>query len=241
VTASPVPGGFRLDGVKSPVEDAQVADVLLVTAKAREGLTQFLVPSDAAGLSITTLQSLDLTRRFSQIEMRGVEVSSREIVGEIGGAEEAIERELSLAVALQCAETVGATDRAFDMTLAYVKERKAFGRPVGSYQAIKHRCADMLLWLESAKAATVAAVNAVQADSGGSAAASLAKAYVGDRCPVVVRECLQFHGGIGFTWEHDLHLFMRRVESNAAIYGNADYHRDRLARRTVFDDGEGRQ
>ncbi len=110
-----------------------------------------------------------------------------------------------------------------------MKDRKAFGRPIGSYQALKHRLVDMLLWLESAKAATGAAVKAVQFEVERPTAASLAKAYVGDRCPVIVRECLQMHGGIGFTWEHDLHFFMRRVESNAAIYGSPDYHRDRLA------------
>lgn len=156
------------------------------------------------------------------------------MVGAVGGAAEAVERQLALAIAIQCAETVGATDVAFEMTLQYVRDRKAFGRPIGSYQALKHRLADMLLWLESSKAVTVAAIKAVQFDADMSAVASTAKSYVGDRCPVIVRECLQMHGGIGFTWEHDLHLYMRRVESNTAIYGAPDYHLDRLARRIGF-------
>jgi alkylation response protein AidB-like acyl-CoA dehydrogenase len=177
---------------------------------------------------VTPLQSLDLARRFARVTFDGVAVPSSAVVGQVDEASAAIERQLALAVALQCAETIGSTDRAFEMTLAYAKDRKSFGRPIGSYQALKHRLADMLLWLESSKAVTVAAVKAVQFDVNASTSASLAKSYVADRCPVIVRECLQMHGGIGFTWEHDLHFFLRRVESNAAIYGGVDYHRDRL-------------
>jgi alkylation response protein AidB-like acyl-CoA dehydrogenase len=229
MTAAPSGGGYRLEGLKSPVQDAHVADHLLVAARTPGGVTQFLVPADAPGLMISPLRGLDLARRFAQVRFDGVDVPSSAVVGEVDQAAEAVEKQLALAVALQCCETVGTTDRAFEMTLGYVKDRKAFGRPIGSYQALKHRLADMLLWLESSKAAAVAAAKAVQFDVNGSAAASLAKAYIGDRCPVILRECLQMHGGIGYTWEHDLHFFMRRVESNAAIYGTPDYHRDRLA------------
>jgi alkylation response protein AidB-like acyl-CoA dehydrogenase len=228
MTAQPSGGGYRLDGLKSPVQDAHVADQLLVAARTAGGITQFLVPADAPGLSITPLRGLDLARRFAQVRFDGVEVPSAAVVGDVDQAADAVEKQLALAVTLQCCETVGTTDRAFEMTLSYVKDRKAFGRPIGSYQALKHRLADMLLWLESSKAAAVAAAKAVQFDVNGSSASSLAKAYIGDRCPVIVRECLQMHGGIGYTWEHDLHFFMRRVESNAAIYGTPDYHRDRL-------------
>ncbi len=226
--ATAVGTGYRLTGVKSPIQDAQVADHLLVSARTPGGITQFLVPADSPGLSVTPLQSLDLARRFARVSFDNVAVPASAIVGAMDGAAGAIERQLALGVALQCAETVGSTDRAFDITLAYVKDRKSFGRPIGSYQALKHRLADMLLWLESAKAVTLAAVKAVQFDVNASTSASLAKAYVADRCPVIVRECLQMHGGIGFTWEHDLHFFLRRVESNAAIYGGVDYHRDQL-------------
>ncbi len=229
VTAVPAGDGYLLTGVKSPVQEAHLADQLLVSAQTADGLAQFLVATESAGLRVSSLESLDLARRFSRVAFDQVQVPASAVVVEPGQAREATERQLALMVALQCAETVGATDRAFEMTLAYVKDRRSFGRPIGSYQALKHRLVDMLLWLESAKAATAAAVAAVQFDDQASAAASLAKAYVGDRCPVILRECLQMHGGIGFTWEHDLHFFMRRVESNAAIYGGPDYHRDRLA------------
>jgi alkylation response protein AidB-like acyl-CoA dehydrogenase len=234
VQAVPSGAGFRLSGVKSPIQDAQVADHLLVSAITPRGVTQFLVPADSPGLSVAPLRSLDLARRFGRVTFDNVQVSPSVIVGPVDEAADAVERQLSLAVALQCAETVGSTDRAYEITLAYVKDRKSFGRPIGSYQALKHRLADMLLWLESCKAVTVAAVKAVQFDVNASSSASVAKSYVADRCPVIVRECLQLHGGIGFTWEHDLHYFMRRVESNAAIYGGPDYHRDRLVAVTGF-------
>ena len=227
--AVPAGSDFRLTGVKGPIQDAHVADHLLVSARTPEGVTEFLVPSGTPGLSVTPLRSLDLARRFGLVRFEDVQVPGSAVVGGVDAAADAVRRQFALAVALQCAETVGTTDRAFEMTLQYVKDRKSFGRPIGSYQALKHRLADMLLWMESAKAVTLSAVKAVQFDVNAANSASMAKAYVADRCPVIVRECLQMHGGIGFTWEHDLHFFMRRVESNAAIYGNPDYHRDRLA------------
>jgi alkylation response protein AidB-like acyl-CoA dehydrogenase len=180
-------------------------------------------------VSISSLKALDLARRYCDVSFDGVEAPASAVVGVVDQAGGAIEAQLALALALQCAETVGATDRAYEMTLSYMNDRKSFGRPIASYQALKHRLVDMLLWLESAKAATVAAVKAVQFDVDAGNSASLAKAYVGDRCPAILRECLQMHGGIGFTWEHDIHFYLRRVESNALIYGSPDYHRDRLA------------
>jgi alkylation response protein AidB-like acyl-CoA dehydrogenase len=233
LAVQPTHGGFCLDGVKTPVQDAHVADQLLVAARTSMGVTQFLVPAHARGVSIDVLDGLDLARRFCRVRFDAVEVPASALV-ESSDPDDDLQLELALAVALQCAETVGATDRIYSITLQYVKDRKAFGRPIGSYQALKHRLADMLLWLESAKAITVAALEALESERGAPEAASVAKAYVADRCPVIVRECLQMHGGIGFTWEHDLHLFMRRIESNAAIYGDPDHHCDRLARAVGF-------
>lgn len=229
VEATPTQGGYQLGGIKSPIQDAQVAHHFLVSAVAPEGLTQFLVPADTRGLAVRPMESMDLSRRFASVEFDAVEVPASSVVGSPGKAEEAVERQLALALALQCAETVGATEFAFEMTLTYVNDRKAFGRPIGSYQALKHRFADMFLWLEGAKAVTAAAVAAVQQSERESVTGSLAKAYVAAKCPLIVRDCLQMHGGIGFTWEHDIHLFLRRVESNALNYGGRDYHLDRLA------------
>jgi alkylation response protein AidB-like acyl-CoA dehydrogenase len=229
LVADPSGGDYVLTGVKAPVQDGHVADLFLVTADTSDGLAQFLVESGTPGVVVEPMEALDLARRFSLVRFEGVRVPSTSAVGEVGDAGSAIERQLAFAVAMQCAETVGATDRAWEVTLDYVRQRKSFGRPIGSYQALKHRLVDMLLWLESSKAATVVAVQAVQFDADASVAASIAKSYVGERCPMILRECLQMHGGIGFTWEHDLHFYMRRVESNSALFGNPDYHRDRLA------------
>ena len=221
--------GYRLTGIKTPVQDAHVADFLLVTARTSGGMTQFLVPAGAPGLTVEDLEGLDLSRRFGRVSFKDVEVPTEAVVGRIDGAGTDVDAQMALAVSLQCAETIGATDRMYEVLLEYVRDRKSFGRPIGSYQAIKHRLVDMLLWLESSKAATVASVKAVQSEADASGMASVAKSYVADRCPVILRECLQLHGGIGYTWEHDLHLYLRRVESNAAVYGGSDYHRDRLS------------
>ena len=229
VCASHSEGSYRLTGLKTPVQDAHVADIFLVTARTSGGFTQFLIPADAPGLTVKPLEGLDLSRRFGRVRFENVEVSRDAVVGRVDGAESDIEAQMALALALQCAETIGSTDRMYEVLLEYLRDRKSFGRPIGSYQAIKHRLVDMLLWLESAKAATVASLKAVQSELDAMSMACIAKSYVADRCPVILRECLQLHGGIGYTWEHDLHLYLRRVETNAAIYGGADYHRDRLA------------
>jgi alkylation response protein AidB-like acyl-CoA dehydrogenase len=170
------------------------------------------------------------------------------VIGEPADGESRLRLQLALTLALQCAETVGATDRLYQMTLDYARNRKSFGRPIGSYQALKHRLAEMLFWLESAKAATTEAVAAVQAEAfpshagnagetgegpapSGSAfeAACVAKAYVADRCPVIARDCMQMHGGIGYTWEHDLHLYLRRATGDEYLFGTTGWHLDRLA------------
>jgi alkylation response protein AidB-like acyl-CoA dehydrogenase len=225
---APTDGGYRLTGVVTPVQDAHVADHVLVAARAN-GVTQVLVPASAPGVSVEVLDGLDLARRYCRVSLDGVEVPASAVVGAPEQARSELELQLALALALQCAETVGATEAIYEMTLQYVKDRKAFGRSIGSYQALKHRLAEMLLWLESSKAATSAAIAAVQPERGALQAARVAKAYVADRCPAIVRDCLQLHGGIGYTWEHDLHLFLRRVETNASVYGGVDHHLGALA------------
>jgi alkylation response protein AidB-like acyl-CoA dehydrogenase len=202
--------GYQLTGTAGPVQDAQVADYLLVTADGQ----QFLVPADAGGLTVEPLDGLDRSRRYGRVRLNRVQVP-----GSAALVNTRLDGQLALALALQCAETAGALRAAYEMTLRYVKERKAFGRPIGSYQALKHRLAEMLLWLESAQAVTSAAVAAVESDHDALAMARTAKAYVADRGPALVRDCLQMHGGIGYTWEHDMHLFLRRVEASAEIYG----------------------
>jgi alkylation response protein AidB-like acyl-CoA dehydrogenase len=229
VRAVPDGDGFVLHGTKAPIQDAHVADLFLVTARSEGGFTHFLVPASAEGLTITPMESLDLTRRFAQVRFDNVAVPASSIVGVVDEAIDDIERLLELALALQCAESVGVADCTFQFTLAYAQDRKAFGRAIGGFQAIKHRFADMLGWLESAKAVSVAAVQSVQRDVDASEMTSVAKAYVGTHLPQLARDCLQIHGGIGYTWEHDLHLYLRRLESNRALYGSPEQHLDRLA------------
>jgi alkylation response protein AidB-like acyl-CoA dehydrogenase len=221
---------FILAGVKGPVEAGGQADWFLVTATGPEGLSQFLVPSSAPGLRITPLNGLDLVRRHAEIGFDGVRVPSSAVVGVLGGAVQSLEAQLQTALVLQCAEMVGATDRVFDFTVQYAFDRSSFGRALASYQALKHRFADMKLWLESAHAITVDATRAVQSgapDAG--EVARIAKAYVGERCPELIQDCIQMHGGIGVTWEHDLHLYLRRVVVDRQTYGDPMQHRDHLA------------
>jgi alkylation response protein AidB-like acyl-CoA dehydrogenase len=221
---------FVLDGVKCPVEAGIEADWLLVTATGSDGLSQFLVPSSAPGLRVTPLCGLDLVRRHAEIRFEDVRVPASAVVGAVGGAALAFERQIQTALLLQCAEIVGATDRVFDFTVQYAFDRSSFGRPLASYQALKHRFADMKLWIESAQAITVDATRAVQAGAPDAAEViRIAKAYVAERCPELIQDCIQMHGGIGVTWEHNLHLYLRRVVVHRQTYGDPMQQRDQVA------------
>ncbi len=219
-----------LDGVKRPVESADRAGHLLVTGRTGDGLTQVLVPTDAPGVSVRPLRGVDLTRRFAEVRFDAVRVPASAAVGEVGGAAEQVERQLQLALVLACCESVGALQSGFDMTVEYASDRYSFGRPLSSYQALKHRFADMKTWLEASHAITDAAVAAVSARSPQAAElASVAKAYVGDRGDELLHECVQLHGGIGVTFEHDIHLFLRRQTLNRTLHGTPAEHRQRVA------------
>jgi alkylation response protein AidB-like acyl-CoA dehydrogenase len=230
LTATAHDDGWALSGTKTSVQDATVADSWLVTARTGEALTQFLVPADTRGVAVRPLQSLDMTRRFADLEFADAVVSPSSVVGAVGDAAADVEHQLQVALVLQHAETVGAIERVLDFTLEYAKDRMAFGRPIGSYQALKHRFADMKVWVEACHATATASARAVQRDDDdASKLVSVAKAYIADRAPAIVQDCVQLHGGIGVTWEHDLHLYLRRVAQNAALFGSARDHRLRLA------------
>jgi alkylation response protein AidB-like acyl-CoA dehydrogenase len=216
-----------LTGSRGCVLDAGTADWLLVTA-AIEGIpAQLIVRADAAGVTMRPLHCLDLSRRMADVAFDGVRVGADDVLSTGGAA--APESQLLIAIALTCADTVGAIDALFSRTVAYAKERIAFGRPIGSFQAIKHILADQALYLETCKAAAVAAANAVQAgDAGAAEIVSMAAAYIGDVASEIAQECLQVHGGTGYAWEHDLHLFMRRVRSNSVLFGEPSWHRERV-------------
>jgi alkylation response protein AidB-like acyl-CoA dehydrogenase len=221
--------GFVLDGVKRPVEAAAQAGYFLVTGRTGDGLTQVLVPADADGITITALHSLDLTRRFATVTFAGVRVPAEAVLGQPGKADADVERQFQQAVVISTAEAVGAMDVAYALTLAWAADRYSFGRPLNSYQALKHRLADLKSWLEAAHAITDEAAAAVataapEADE----LVSAAKAFVSDYGSELLQDCVQLHGGIGVTFEHDLHLYLRRHTVDRALFGTPDEHRRRL-------------
>jgi alkylation response protein AidB-like acyl-CoA dehydrogenase len=219
-----------VDGVTQPVESAGVADHLLVTGRTGTGLSQVLVSRDAPGVAVEPMHTVDLTRRFSTVRFEGVRVPSRALVGELGGAASAAARQEQLALVMLAAESVGAMQAAFDMTVEWAFDRYSFGRPLASYQELKHRFADMKSWLEASHAIADAAAVAVQDRTADAAeTASVAKAYIGQYGVELVQDCVQIHGGIGVTFEHDLHVFLRRVVLDAALLGTASEHRQRIA------------
>ena len=227
--ARPDGSDLVLSGEKAYVEAAAQADWLLIAARSGEGLTQVLVPRSATGLDVVAGRSIDLCRRFGRVRLDGVRVPASAVVTRPADGPDALERQLQIGLALQCAETVGAAERAFETTIDYGKDRFAFGRPIVSFQALKHRIADMLLALEFSKAITEAL--AAEIDAGGPDAprlASVAKAYVADHCLDLVDECVQLSGGIGVTWEHDVHLYSRRITVNRALLGTPEQHKERL-------------
>ena len=229
LTATPTAEGVVLDGVKTTVEAGAEGDQVLVTARTGAGLTQVLVPAGSPGVEVERMESLDLVRRLAEIRFTGVELPANAVVGEIGGAAADVERQLQLALVLQCAEIVGAIDRAFAFTVEWAFDRYSFGRPLASYQALKHRFAEMKLWLEASHATADAAVRAVEEAAANAAElVSVAKSYIGDQAPALLQGCVQMHGGIGVTWEHDLHLYLRRVTQNALLFGTPEDHRERI-------------
>jgi alkylation response protein AidB-like acyl-CoA dehydrogenase len=222
--------GYRLSGIHERVEAASDADVFLVLALTPAGLAQFVVPSDADGLSVSSLASLDLTRRFGRVEYDGVRVERSAMVGAVGEAEPAVERQFQIAVVLQCAELAGVVEKVLEFTRQWMFDRFSFGRPLASYQALKHRFADMTLWSHAAQATTAAAATAVQERRGDAAElVSIAKAYSGQRATDIIQDCVQLHGGLGVTWEHDIHVYLRRATVDRVTWGAPSEHRRRVA------------
>jgi alkylation response protein AidB-like acyl-CoA dehydrogenase len=230
VDARPRGDGYVLDGATGPVEAGGQADHFLVTVRTGEGVTQLMVDAAAPGVTVVPAHGLDLVRRFAQVGFDQVAVAADDVLGVPGGADLDVEHQVQIAVVLQVAEMVGAIDRTFEFTLEYAFDRHSFGRPLASYQALKHRFADMKTWLEASQATATAAARAVDAESPSAPElASVAKAYVGERGPVILQDCVQLHGGIGVTWEHDLHLYLRRVVTDATQFGTPSDHRERVA------------
>lgn len=219
-----------VDGSVRPVESAAQAQYLLVTGRSESGMTQVLVPASTAGVAIRPLKSIDVTRRFAAVTFHGVRLPASALVGEFGRAGAQVARQIQNAAVILAAESVGAMDAAFAMTLDWAFDRYTFGRALASYQALKHRFADMKSWLEASHAVSDAAAVAV-ADQTPAAAetASAAKSYIGEQGIELAQDCVQLHGGIGVTYEHDLHFFLRRITLDSLLYGTTAEHRRLLA------------
>jgi len=219
-----------LNGVKRPVESASEASQLLVTGRTGGGLTQVIVPAAAKGISLRPMRGVDLTMRFSVVRFDDVRVPVASVLGRVGEAAADVERQLQHALVLLNAEAVGAMQRAFEMTVEWAFDRYSFGRPLASYQALKHRFAHMATWLQASHAISDEAARAVAERTPDAAElVSAAKAYIGEYGAELLQECVQLHGGIGVTFEHDLHLFLRRVTLARALFGTPAEHRRRLA------------
>ena len=222
-----------LDGEKTRVLDGQIADWLIVAARVGAGLEDislFAVRGDSVGLERERVPSVDQTRTFADMTFRHVRVPREALLGEQGGGWPLLMRSVDVAACALAAEQVGAAEACMDLSVAYAKVREQFGRPIGSFQAVKHRCADMLLQVESARSAAYYAgwaAGALGADTG--RAAALAQAYCSDALFFCAAECIQLHGGIGFTWEHDAHLFFKRAQSAKTLLGSPTEHRERVA------------
>jgi alkylation response protein AidB-like acyl-CoA dehydrogenase len=224
-------GTWVLSGVKTLVHDADRSDWLLVTADSPGGPRQFLIERDTPGVSVRVLNGLDITRCFCQVRFEDTAVPSSARLGPAEGSADLIDRQLQIACVLVAAESSGAMDHDMTMAVQYAKDRIAFGRPIGSFQAVKHLLADTSLMLEMSKATVQAAALAVGSnDDDSDVVASVAKAFVGDCGVDLAQNCFQVFGGIGYTWEHDQHLYLRRLSTDAALFGNASWHRERICR-----------
>ncbi|MBE1546370.1 alkylation response protein AidB-like acyl-CoA dehydrogenase [Mycobacterium sp. OAS707] len=229
VTATRTPAGYRIDGAKDRVEAGAESAVLLVVAQCDGAPRQFLVPTDAPGVRVEAQQSIDLVKSYARVHFDGVEVDESAAVGSAEQTPDLIARQSQIAQMLQCAEVVGILDTVLAFTIQWGFDRHSFGRPIGSYQALKHKYADLKIWFEACRATTKAAVAAVASRSpDAEMAVSVAKSYVGEHAPGMLQDCIQLHGGIGVTWEHDLHLYLRRVTLYRSMFGTPEDHNLRV-------------
>ena len=223
--------GWTLSGTKRFVPWAHVADVLLVPARTPDGLTLFLVDPGAAGLTLEPAQVMDGATRLVTVTLEGTPVAGDAVLGAPGQAGPLLASLLRRGAVGAAAEMLGAARRCLDMAVGYAKVREQFGQPIGSFQAIRHKCAEMLLEVENSHSAVYYAAWALDAKAeDAELAPSVAKAYVGDAARRVCGEAIQVHGGIGFTWEYDLHLYFKRAKALEPMYGDGDYHRELIVR-----------
>ncbi|MEJ2206064.1 MAG: acyl-CoA dehydrogenase [Gemmatimonadota bacterium] len=236
--AEPGPGdSYRLTGEKRFVPDAHVADLIVVPARTggsdpegEDGVTLFLVGASAPGVSVRAMETIDPTRRLCELHLEGVDLGRDAILGEPGSGWRPLERVMDVGRVALCAEMVGGAERALEMSTDYARTREQFRRPIGSFQAIQHKCADMLVQLEGARAMTFAAATSLaHGDPDAASDASIAKAWCGEAYRAITTEGVQIHGGLGFTWELDMHLYYKRAKADEVLLGDARFHRARIA------------
>jgi alkylation response protein AidB-like acyl-CoA dehydrogenase len=221
--------GWSLSGEKMFVLDGHTANLVITAARTANGVSLFAVDGDAAGLTRTPLSTMDQTRKQAKLEFSGTPAT---LIGHEGKGWDVLSKVLDLAAVALAAEQVGGAQKCLEMSVEYAKVRIQFGRPIGSFQAIKHKCADMLLEVESAKSAAYYAMwCAAEMNDELPATASLAKAYCSEAYFHAAAENIQIHGGIGFTWEHPAHLYFKRAKSSELLFGDPSYHRELLAQR----------
>ena len=224
-------GSFQLNGRKSFVLDAAIADLILCVVRSGSELALVAIPRGAAGMSIKARPALDATRKMYDVEFHNLVVTNQQVLASGTQARSALEYAAQVATLVVCAETVGAMQWVLESTVEYAKTRQQFGQVIGSFQAVQQQCADMLLHTESGRAATSFAAWALTAGEAESAkAVSVAKAFCSDKGREVCNHGVQVHGGIGFTWEHDLHLYLKKVTVCEFLFGDASHHREQIAR-----------
>ena len=234
LVATPVADGFLLDGAKSYVVDGHVADLLVVAGRipgtaGLDGLALFTVSADASGVDRRLLESMDATRKLARIDFHGAQA---QLLGNVNDGAKPLVRTLDQAAIALANEMVGGAQALLDSAVNYTKLRVQFGRTIGSFQAIKHKCADMLLDVELAKSAAYYAAQAAAADDPEwPALACVAKAAASEIYLRIAIECIQIHGGIGFTWDNDTHLWFKRAKSSEVFLGQPYYHRELLMQR----------
>jgi alkylation response protein AidB-like acyl-CoA dehydrogenase len=226
---------YALSGEKFFVPDAHVADCIVVAARsggsAENGVTLLAVPAREKGVTVTQLKTVDMTRRLCHVKFDNVTVPGANLLGKEGHGWAPLRRTLDVATAALSAEMVGTAQKALDIAVDYAKTRVQFGKPIGSFQAVKHKCVDMMVAVENARSLTYYACWTVDERLAEAATAvPMAKAYASDMAKNVTSEAIQVHGGIGFTWEHDMHLYHRRALAGEANFGNAPIHRETVAK-----------
>ncbi len=225
-------GGYVLNGTKLLVPNAAVADFIVVVAKLDGELALLVVPAKSAGLRITPMSSIDLTRKAYQVDFDGAQAS--DLLARGGSALSALDRTRGIATVGLVAEMTGGMQRLVEITVEYAKTRKQFGRPIGQFQAVQHECADMLVWTESSRSAAYYAAYAIEEGiPEARLAVSVAKMYASDAYREVGNRAIQVHGGMGFTWENDCHLYYRRAKVSELMFGDATFHREQIAKMVI--------